>query len=108
MDSFVFFADFAFREQQTTATRQATSAMALAFITRTGAFVGLARSKPSFSGVSGSSLLVQQVCNYAKKAMGLPRCFFDLTADNAPLGRVVIEVSGTRCIFLPWGNFPCG
>lgn len=57
--------------------------------------MGLARSKPSFSGgVSGGSLLVQQVCNYAKKAMGLPRCFFDLTADNAPLGRVVIEVSG--------------
>lgn len=30
--------------------------------------------------------------NFSKK-MGLPRVFFDMTADGAPVGRIVIEVS---------------
>lgn len=30
--------------------------------------------------------------NLSKK-MGLPRVFFDMTADGAPVGRIVIEVS---------------
>ncbi|XP_055603811.1 peptidyl-prolyl cis-trans isomerase-like [Uranotaenia lowii] len=72
--------------------------MALGFITRLPAVFASRsivshcsayRTVPSFSG----GYLVQQVCNYAKKVnMGLPRCFFDLTADGSPLGRVVIEL----------------
>lgn len=36
-----------------------------------------------------SSLLIS---NFSKK-MGLPKVFFDMSADNQPLGRIVIEVS---------------
>jgi hypothetical protein len=32
------------------------------------------------------------VRNFAKK-MGLPRVFFDMSADGQPLGRIIIEVS---------------
>lgn len=43
--------------------------------------------------VSQSSLIQQSLRNFANKKMALPRCFFDMTADGAPLGRVIIEVS---------------
>lgn len=31
--------------------------------------------------------------NFASKKMGLPRVFFDMVADNQPVGRVIMEVS---------------
>jgi hypothetical protein len=31
--------------------------------------------------------------NFAKNTMGLPRVFFDMSADGQALGRIIIEVS---------------
>jgi hypothetical protein len=43
------------------------------------------------SGVQ-SCLSVAVVRNFASK-MGLPRVYFDMSADNQPVGRIVMEVS---------------
>lgn len=44
-----------------------------------------------------------QLClrTYATKKMGLPRVFFDMTADGAPVGRFIVEVSKNYF----WFNF---
>lgn len=62
------------------------------------AFIKQTASKTLGAGIRTNSSIfgVLQVCSFAtKKAekMGLPRCFFDLSADNQPLGRIIIEVS---------------
>lgn len=46
-----------------------------------------------FAGATVSSSFGLSVRNLAK-IMGLPRVFFDMTADGQPVGRIVIEVSG--------------
>lgn len=48
-----------------------------------------------------SSLLIS---NFSKK-MGLPKVYFDMAADNQPLGRIIIEVSEkTRALYPIWGG----
>lgn len=42
---------------------------------------------------SQSSLIQLCLRNFSAKKMGLPRVFFDMVADNAPVGRFVVEVS---------------
>jgi hypothetical protein len=39
-----------------------------------------------------SAVSLQLIRNFASK-MGFPRVFFDMAADNQPIGRIVIEVS---------------
>lgn len=41
---------------------------------------------------SQSSIIQLCLRNFATKKMGLPRVFFDMTADGAPVGRFVVEV----------------
>lgn len=41
---------------------------------------------------SQSSLIQLCLRNFATEKMGLPRVFFDMTADGAPVGRFVVEV----------------
>lgn len=38
------------------------------------------------------------VRNLANK-MGLPRVYFDMTADNQPVGRIIMEVGGFAGVF---------
>lgn len=40
--------------------------------------------------ISGGLLCIRE---YSKKKMGLPRVFFDMAADDAPIGRIIMEVS---------------
>lgn len=42
---------------------------------------------------SQSSFVHSCLRTYATKKMGLPRVFFDMTADNAAVGRFIVEVS---------------
>lgn len=42
---------------------------------------------------SQSSLIQLCLRNFATKKMGLPRVFFDMTADGQPVGRFIVEVS---------------
>lgn len=41
---------------------------------------------------SQSSIIQLCLRNFATEKMGLPRVFFDMTADGAPVGRFVVEV----------------
>lgn len=55
------------------------------------AFAGRGASFRSVNSlIVGSS--VSFIRNLSKK-MGLPRVFFDMTADGSPVGRIVMEVS---------------
>lgn len=44
------------------------------------------------SGSVGSRFTTHFIRNFAEK-MGLPRVYFDMSADNQPLGRIIMEVS---------------
>lgn len=46
------------------------------------------------------------VRNFANK-MGLPRVYFDMTADNQPVGRIIMEVSGAFCFSATPRAFVC-
>lgn len=49
---------------------------------------------------SQSSLIQLCIRNFSSKKMGLPRVFFDMTADNQPVGRVIMEVSKFNAVYL--------
>lgn len=42
---------------------------------------------------SQSSLIQLCLRNFATNKMGLPRVFFDMSIDNEPAGRFIVEVS---------------
>ncbi|XP_035918158.1 peptidyl-prolyl cis-trans isomerase-like [Anopheles stephensi] len=54
--------------------------------------LGVASKWSSSAAINNSSVRFQPPArNFAKK-MSLPRCFFDMSVDNQPVGRIVIEL----------------
>ncbi|GAB0096007.1 Peptidyl-prolyl cis-trans isomerase [Sergentomyia squamirostris] len=50
------------------------------------------QSSLAFGRNKCSAVSLQLIREFASKKMGLPRVYFDMSADNAPLGRIVMEL----------------
>jgi len=59
----------------------------------------------SYAGGLASFLLYSTKSKPPTAKMSLPKVFFDMAADNEPLGRITIEVSGSAIIFFPSRRF---
>lgn len=61
----------------------------------TSLYRGQTRSVRLFQNhfASQSTFVHLSLRKFASKKMGLPRVFFDMVADNQPVGRVIMEVS---------------